>query len=251
MLSEQRSATSVGGLGGSLTGMPLDVDQLSLVGGHPALDLVNTLERGEPIDRKPPYDYLSDASALLRWTVRVGLISDAEAKRVGRAWRDDPAAAHAGLAAVRDIREALHLVMLAAIPPEDGGAAGDRGGPTAGDPTAAGAALVGLHERWSAAAARAALVLDKGDRPQVRLAYGTVPAMLVPDRIAEAALDVLGTADLTRVRRCPVAEGGCGWLFLDQSRNGSRRWCRMADCGTAAKARRLTERRRAARVGAA
>jgi len=61
---------------------------------------------------------------------------------------------------------------------------------------------------------------------------------------------VLQTADLSRVRRCPPSEGGCGWLFLDQSRNGSRRWCRMADCGTAAKSRRLTERRRAARATA-
>jgi predicted RNA-binding Zn ribbon-like protein len=227
-----------------------DVSELSLVGGHPALDLVNTLERGVPIDGEPPYDFLSGTSALLRWTVRVGLISDAEAKRVSRAWREDPAAAQAGLAAVRDLREGLHLAMLAAIPPAHGGAANDPGGAAEGEPIAAGAALVRLHDRWSAAAARATLVLDGGDPPRVRLAYGTVPAMLVPDRIAEVALDVLLTADLTRVRRCPVAEGGCGWLFLDQSRNGSRRWCRMADCGTTAKARRLTERRRAARVGA-
>ena len=218
-----------------------DVSELPLVGGHPALDLVNTLERGIPLDGVPPYDFLSDTSALLRWADRVGLISDKEAGRVGRAWREDPAAAHAGLAAVRDVREGLHIAMLAAIPPAHGGAAGE--------PIAAGAALVGLHERWSAAAARATLVLDGEDPPRVRLAYGTVPVMLVPDRTAEAALDLLLTADLTRVRRCPVAEGGCGWLFLDQSRNGSRRWCRMADCGTTAKARRLTERRRAARLG--
>jgi predicted RNA-binding Zn ribbon-like protein len=217
-----------------------DVSELPLVGGHPALDLVNTVERGIPLDGVPPYDFLSDTSALLRWTVRVRLISDTEANRVGRAWREDPAAAHAGLAAVRDLREGLHVATLAAIPPAHGGAEGE--------PIAAGAALVGLHERWSAAAARATLVLDGGDPPRVRLAYGTVPAMLVPDRTAEAALDLLLTADLTRVRRCPVADGGCGWMFLDQSRNGSRRWCRMADCGTTAKARRLTERRRAARV---
>lgn len=250
MLSEQHRATSINALGGSLAGMRPDVCQLPLVGGHPALDLVNTLERGAPLDGEPPYDFLSDTSALLRWTVRAGLIGDAEANRAGRAWRDDPAAAHAGLAAVRDIREGLHLVMLAAILPADGGAAGGPGGPVAGDPIAAGAALVGLHERWSGAAARATLVLDRGDPPQVRLVYGTVPAMLIPDRVADAALDVLRTADLTRVRRCPVHEGGCGWLFLDQSRNASRRWCRMADCGTTAKARRLTQRRRAARVGA-
>ncbi|MEO3810955.1 CGNR zinc finger domain-containing protein [Sphaerisporangium sp. B11E5] len=225
--------------------MPLDVCELPLVGGHPALDLVNTIERGAPPDSTPPpHDFLSDPSALLRWSVAAGLISDAEAGPVGRAWHDDPAAAHAALAAVRDIREGLHVVMVATIRPADGGAAGGPGG----DPITAGAALVALHERWSGAAARAALVLDPGDPPRVRLTYGTVPAMLVPDRAAEAALDVLRTAGLPRVRRCPVPEGGCGWLFLDQSRNGSRRWCRMADCGTTAKARRLTERRRAART---
>jgi predicted RNA-binding Zn ribbon-like protein len=226
-----------------------DVSELPLVGGHPALDLVNTLERGIPLDGVPPYDFLSGTSALLHWTVRVGLISDTEANRVRRAWREDPAAARAGLVAVRDLREGLHVAMLAVIPPARGGAARDPDGPAVGEPIAAGAGLVGLHERWSAAAARATLVLDRGDPPRVRLTYGTVPAMLVPDRTAEAALDLLLTADLTRIRRCPVAEGGCGWLFLDQSRNRSRRWCRMADCGTTAKARRLTERRRAARLG--
>lgn len=214
--------------------MPLDVSELPLVGGHPALDLVNTIERG---GNPSPHDHLSDSSVLLRWSVRVGVLSDAEAGQVQRAWQDGPAAAHAGLAAARDIREGLHLVLLALVTDADGG--------TPGDPVAAGAALVALHERWAGAAARARLVLDSS---RVRLAYGTSPAMLVPDRVVEAALDVMLTADLTRVRRCPVGEGGCGWLFLDQSRNGSRRWCRMADCGNTVKARRLTERRRAGRT---
>ncbi|MET8278524.1 CGNR zinc finger domain-containing protein [Micromonospora sp. NPDC005174] len=213
--------------------MPLDVSELPLVGGHPVLDLVNTLERG---GGSSPHDHLSDSSDLLRWSVRVGVLGDGEADQVDRAWHDEPAAAHAGLVAVRDIREGLHLVMLSLITDADGG--------TAGDPVEAGAALVALHERWAGAAARARLVLDPSG---VRLAYGTVPAMVVPDRIAEAALDLMLTADLTRVHRCPVREGGCGWLFLDQSRNGSRRWCRMADCGNTVKARRLTERRRAGR----
>ncbi|MEV6689880.1 CGNR zinc finger domain-containing protein [Micromonospora sp. NPDC051196] len=212
--------------------MPPDVCQLPLVGGHPALDLINTLERGDS-----PHDFLTDGPTLLRWAVRVSVISDAEADQVGRAWRDEPAAAHAGLDAVRDIRKGLHPVMLAAITSPDG--------ESEGDPVTAGAALVALHQRWSGAAARARLVLDPS---RIRLVYGTVPATLVPDRFAEAALDLMLTADLTRVRRCPVLEGGCGWMFLDQSRNGSRRWCRMADCGNAVKARRLTERRRAARL---
>jgi predicted RNA-binding Zn ribbon-like protein len=227
-----------------------ELSELPLVGGHPALDLVNTLERGPLLGGKRPYDYLSDSSALLAWTVRAGLVTDTEADRAGRAWREDPAAAHAGIAAVRENREGLHLAMLAAIPSSRGGAPAPSGGAAEDEAIAAAAALVGLHERWSAAAARATLVLDRGDPPAVRLAFGTVPITRLPDCIAEAAVDVLLTADLTRIHRCPVAEGGCGWLFLDQSRNGSRRWCRMADCGTTTKARRLTERRRAARVAA-
>jgi len=223
--------------------MPLDVSELPLVGGNPALDLVNTVERGIPRPGRPAHDFLSDTAALLRWTVRAGLLTDVEADRAAQAWRDDPAAAHASRDAVRDMREQLHVALLAAIPPANGGSAGD---PAGDDPIAAGAALVRLHERWSGASARAKLVLDRGDRPRVRLAYGTDPATLVPDRIADAALDVLLTADLTRVRVCPIPEGGCGWLFLDQSRNGSRRWCRMADCGNTTKARRLKQRRRAA-----
>jgi predicted RNA-binding Zn ribbon-like protein len=63
-----------------------------------------------------------------------------------------------------------------------------------------------------------------------------------------AAMDLLLTADYGRLRRCPPEDGGCGWIVLDQSRNGSRRWCQMADCGSAAKSRRLTERRRDRRL---
>jgi predicted RNA-binding Zn ribbon-like protein len=79
---------------------------------------------------------------------------------------------------------------------------------------------------------------------------GTDPARLVDDRLAYAAVEVTTAVDLRHLRSCPVADGGCGWLFLDRSRNGSRRWCAMGDCGTTAKARRLTARRRAARAAA-
>lgn len=56
----------------------------------------------------------------------------------------------------------------------------------------------------------------------------------------------LATGELAgRVRRC--ADPECGWLFLDRSKNRSRRWCDMADCGNRAKARRFQERRRESR----
>jgi predicted RNA-binding Zn ribbon-like protein len=232
---------------GSIAGMGLDILELPLVGGHPAVDLVNTLARG-PVEpgAGPPdrHDYLVDPAALLRWSVRAGLVDGAETDPVAEAWAGEPGSGEAALAAVRDIREALHDTLLAAM------------GAASWDATASGAPAR-LHRHWAAAAGRAALVLDRAalvlDRagtPPVRLAVGLEPARLLPDRAAEAALDLLRSADFARLRRCPPDGGGCGWLFLDRSRNGSRRWCRMADCGTDVKARRLTERRRAARTAA-
>src|SRR5262249_59673789 len=59
-------------------------------------------------------------------------------------------------------------------------------------------------------------------------------------RVADAAARLLAGGDLERLKDCP----GCGWFFLDRSKNGSRRWCSMAMCGGSAKARRYYRRRR-------
>lgn len=61
-----------------------------------------------------------------------------------------------------------------------------------------------------------------------------MPELLAP--ILWSAADLLLAAPARRVRRC--ANDECLWLFLDESRNGSRRWCDMAACGNRAKARR-------------
>jgi len=48
---------------------------------------------------------------------------------------------------------------------------------------------------------------------------------------------------LNQVRQC--RGDNCGWLFVDGSKNHSRRWCDMRDCGNRAKVRRhrLKQRR--------
>lgn len=209
---------------------------LPLVGGSPALDLVNTLERGDPAPGQAPRDYLVDASALLAWAGRVGLVHGSDVAAVAGAWRRDPGTASAALAATRELREALHEIVGASTGTVPIGAA------------ALAAALDRVHSRWTAAVGRSTLVLDQQDGLVVRVVTGLAPGVLVPDRAAESGLDLLRSGDLTAVKRCPVEDGGCGWMFLDRSRNRSRRWCRMADCGTQVKARRLTERRRADRA---
>ncbi|TCP28746.1 putative RNA-binding Zn ribbon-like protein [Scopulibacillus darangshiensis] len=60
--------------------------------------------------------------------------------------------------------------------------------------------------------------------------------------IVKSAIDLLLSGKLNRVKLC---EGDpCGWLFFDSSRNKSRRWCTMADCGNRAKARRFYHRKK-------
>ena len=62
--------------------------------------------------------------------------------------------------------------------------------------------------------------------------------------VTRSAAELLVSGELSRVRTC--ANDTCGWLFMDTSKNRSRRWCDMNDCGNRAKARRHYARKRAA-----
>jgi predicted RNA-binding Zn ribbon-like protein len=207
--------------------------ELRIVGGHPALDLVNTVAPRVP-GGGDHHEYLATPADLLAWARRIDIISAAEADAVAGAWRDSPAAATQARHATVDIREALYAVLASRL------AAAQIPEPAAD--------LERLTLRWAAAAARSTLVRDERPGHAARLAVGTAPGLMIPDRLAHAAVDLLRTVDVTHLKTCPLDEGGCGWLFLDLSRNGSRRWCAMADCGTQAKVRRLTARRRAIRA---
>ena len=194
----------------------MGIETLTLVGGDPALDLVNTAERGVPAAGAPPQDHLATPEDLVVWARRIGL--------------DAGTPDEAALRRLRALREAVHTAVL------------DRLGRAAGDVTAA---LELLDRRAAAAATRSRL------RPAgagLLREVGTDPAHRVEDQLAVAAVDLLTGPEAGRIKRCPVEQGGCGWVFVDRSRNSSRTWCRMADCGTAVKARRLTERRRQARA---
>jgi predicted RNA-binding Zn ribbon-like protein len=62
----------------------------------------------------------------------------------------------------------------------------------------------------------------------------SVPHLLAP--ILWSAGDLLLNLERRRLRRCENEK--CLWLFLDESKSGTRRWCDMASCGNRAKARR-------------
>jgi predicted RNA-binding Zn ribbon-like protein len=186
---------------------------MRLDGGHPALDLVNTVygQVGEP----PEDDVLATPADLVTF-----------ARRVGMAGGSTPAAPDA-LAAARALRDALDAVLHAHL---------------AGDPPPA-EALAAVEEaaRWAVAAARlaptgGAYAWNWPDADP----YAPV------HRLTLAAVELLRSEDdLSRLHRCAA----CRWFFLDRSRGAGRRWCSMADCGTEAKKRRYVARRRAQRAG--
>lgn len=85
------------------------------------------------------------------------------------------------------------------------------------------------------AAPRVALTrIDGGYAWRIGEAGATLAGLLSP--VLWSATDLLGGARLAKVKRC--ANDACQWLFIDDSKNGSRRWCSMSSCGNRAKAYR-------------
>ena len=62
--------------------------------------------------------------------------------------------------------------------------------------------------------------------------------------LVESAVSLLTSAKMERLRRC--GNSTCYWLFLDETKNHSRRWCEMASCGNVVKVRRHREKARSA-----
>lgn len=61
--------------------------------------------------------------------------------------------------------------------------------------------------------------------------------------VARSAFELLTGGELDRIKQCP-GPNDCGWLFVDRSKNNSRRWCSMEGCGSRVKMRRQYARRK-------
>ena len=197
--------------------------ELPIIGGHLALDFANTVDDPEGPRR---HDHIASYEDLASWAVRVRVISTTSAKRLLRAAAKRPAQAAETLVSAQQLRAALNDVF---------GAVAD------GTPHAP---RYWINLRPFAASALAAATLDVTDAYEPHWTWpdtGDLAAVLHP--IGLAAANLLTSDDLRRVKRC----GRCPWLFLDNSKNHSRRWCDMNDCGRAQKIERYVARRSAAR----
>ena len=186
----------------------METRELPIVAGHLALDFANTVD--DPLG-PARHDHVATYDDLVRWSLRTGALTTGQAAVLKRS----PAAVRKAHA----LRDVLNDVFTA----------------VAND----------AHPDWDAlrpyvADAVAHSALDEAHR--LSWTHTTAShAMLWP--VAHAAERLLTSPDLHRVKQC----AGCPWLFLDRSRNGSRRWCAMNDCGTHEKIRKYVARRAARR----
>lgn len=193
-----------------------------LVGGHPALDFLNTVEDWTSVEGEDRLAAFPDA---VRFGAAAGVLTGAEART---------------LASRRGGEELVRLRELRARLERIAGALLARKAPARAD-------LDRLARDAAASAESVRLRVVRGRVVRSIDAAGAGSAVL-RRRLAEAAATLLSSSRWERVKRCPR----CGWFFLDTSKNGSRRWCSMAMCGTATKSRnyyRRTRGRKAARTG--
>jgi len=191
-----------------------------LVGTQLSLGFVNTVDWRTSAH---PVESLGGYPDLVAWGAKAGAISEDQARELLAEAERRPDEATAALARAIALREALYRVFVA---PTD---------------LAHGAADVAtLNAELRGALARLRLAPGEASgRFAWELAGGDdLGSVLGP--VALSAAELLTSDGLARIRTC---EGeGCGWLFLDTSRNRSRRWCSMDSCGNRAKAKRHYER---------
>jgi predicted RNA-binding Zn ribbon-like protein len=166
-----------------------------------------------------PTETLADLDAVLVWCRSATLLSAGGEKALRRLWRDDAARSHAFRGALA-ARETIYRLFFS----------------TADGKAPAPADLDALNERLGAAPERIGIArAGSGFAWRVSpSAEPSVPALLAP--VLWSAASLLTGPRLARVRHC--ANERCLWLFLDDSKGGTRRWCSMSACGNRAKAHR-------------
>jgi predicted RNA-binding Zn ribbon-like protein len=193
---------------------------LKVIGGRPSLDFVNTVDEHTTfID-----DKLNAYADLVWWALRVGLIAEPAAAPLLAAAEADAARTADVLTRARELREALYRVFIAAR----------------AEQRAEDADLAVLNRELARALAHLRVrAADEG------FAWGweeggELDAVLWP--VVRDAAELLVSGDMRRVGKC--CGENCDWLYIDTSRNRSRRWCDMQSCGNRAKARRHYHRAR-------
>lgn len=195
-----------------------------LTGGRLCLDFANTVS-DRPSER--PNEHLNSYNAFVSWGRQAGAIDGKEARRLLAEALRHPAEAEATLQRAIKLRETLYRTFFALA----------RRRPPAVDD------LEGLNSALPLALARLRLAASAdGFAWEWAREETALDRVLWP--VLRSAAELLASRDRLAVRAC--ASESCLWLFMDTSKNKSRRWCDMRTCGNRSKARRHYQRKKAA-----
>jgi predicted RNA-binding Zn ribbon-like protein len=194
-----------------------EFDGLTLVGGHAALDFMNTVEfRGKP----EPGDRLDSFERLARWGAAAGLLSQDELTGVVGPSSARSSRAARALDSAIELREALYAIVVAHIRKAS---------------LPRGASRIVERQLRNANAASTLRYADESPRFSWHIPIRTAEDVVI--RLAESANNLLLSIDRVTVQQC----GGpnCDWLFIDRSHGHRRVWCQPEKCGNVVRVRRF------------
>jgi len=194
-----------------------------LKSGHPALEFTNTVNNHAS---KQPGETLFKYEDLLSWVKRVGLLRDEQVQALMRKAASQPNEAAAVFAGSLELREAIYRIFVAQIKGK---------APADGDLSILNSMLV--------QPTREARVVRRSGKFEWQWNFDETALEAPLWILALSAVNLLTSENCQWVGQC-ADEDGCGWLFVDTTKNHSRRWCDISDCGNRAKQRRYQKRAR-------
>jgi predicted RNA-binding Zn ribbon-like protein len=194
------------------------------VGGELCLDFANTISEHDPAVAEK----LLSFGHLVGWAEEAGVILPPDSQEIMEGIAQSPGERETILAIAIELRETIYRLFVALAKGQ---------GPDQNDLT-----------RFNQLLARWPMTIQVAGRPggELRCVHraGQRPDAWLLAPVARSAAELLANAEFSsRVRQCCAPD--CEWLFLDLSKNRSRRWCAMDDCGDRAKAQRYYHRHKA------
>ena len=198
--------------------LSLDLD---LKSGHPALEFTNTVGNHASAQ---PLESLFKYEDLLAWAKRIGLLSDGQTQSLVRKAARQPEQAAAVFTKSLELREAIYRIFVAQTKGKS---------PAEEDMAVLNSVLAGSTGN--------AQIVRRSGRFEWQWHFDENALEAPLWVLALAASDLMTSEYYPRLGLC-ADEDGCGWLFVDTTKNHSRRWCDINDCGNRAKQRRYQER---------
>ena len=194
--------------------------EFELVGGHPALDLVNTLDWR--FRESGAEELIENYADVVSFVEQAGMLGASDARRLIRTAPESRA--EKVVVAVRELREAAADALYAVV-----------------EGRSPATTVVRRLEAWFAEAGTQQQLYWDG----AKMAWKVTPSAGIELPLWLLSLSVaqfMTSHQLPLLRACGAEE--CRWLFVDTSKNHTRRWCDMKICGNRVKARRFKAQQR-------